>query len=88
MLVHSDGQSRRLRELRRGDVFGEMGLIRKVERTADVVASEDVEVMAMNERILTRVQRRYPRIAAKMFLNISKVLSDRLESQTDKIVAR
>jgi predicted RND superfamily exporter protein len=85
VLVHSDGQSRRLRELRRGDVFGEMGLIRKVERTADVVASEDVEVMAMNERILTRVQRRYPRIAAKMFLNISKVLSDRLESQTDKI---
>jgi len=34
------------------------------------------------------VQRRYPRIAAKMFLNISKVLSDRLESQTDKIAAR
>ncbi|HUE39872.1 MAG TPA: MMPL family transporter, partial [Candidatus Binatia bacterium] len=88
VLVHCDGQSRHLRELRRGDVFGEMGLIRKVERTADVVAAEDVEVMAMNERILTRVQRRYPRIAAKMFLNISKVLSDRLESQTDKIAAR
>ena len=87
VLVRSDGQVRRLRELRRGDVFGEMGLIRKVERTADVVAAEDVEVMAMNERILTRVQRRYPRIAAKMFLNISRVLSDRLASQTEKAVS-
>ena len=86
VLVHSDGHKRRVRELRRGDVFGEMGLIRKVERTADVVAAEDVEVMAMNERILTRVQRRYPRIAAKMFLNISKVLSDRLDSQTERSV--
>jgi uncharacterized protein len=86
--IHSDGQARHLRELRRGDVFGEMGLIRKVERTADVVATEDVEVMAMNERILTRVQRRYPRIAAKMFLNISKMLSDRLQSQTEKVMAR
>jgi hypothetical protein len=68
-----------IRTLRRGDVFGEMGLIRHHERTADVVATEDVEVIAVNERFLSRMQRRYPRIGAKIFLNIAKILSDRLQ---------
>ena len=48
--VNSGGQSRRVRELKRGDVVGEMGLIRRHERTADVIATEDTEVMAMDER--------------------------------------
>jgi len=85
--VHANGEVKHVRELARGDVFGEMGLIRQVKRTADVVAVDDVEVMAMNERILTRVQRRYPRIAAKIFLNVSKILADRLQSQTERNVA-
>ena len=46
---------------------------------ADVVATEDVEVLAVNERFLNRIKRRYPRIATEIFLNISKILSDRLE---------
>lgn len=71
--------ARYVRTLRRGDVFGEMGLIRRHERTADVVASEDVEVIAVDERFLSRMQRRYPRIGAKIFLNIAKILSDRLQ---------
>lgn len=70
---------RYVRTLKRGDVFGEMGLIRRHERTADVVAGEDVEVIAVDERFLSRMQRRYPRIGAKIFLNIAKILSDRLQ---------
>jgi CRP-like cAMP-binding protein len=74
-----------VRTLKRGDVFGEMGLIRHNERTADVIANEDVEVIAVNERFLDRMQRRYPRIGAKIFLNIAKILSDRLqESQQSR----
>ena len=56
-----------------------MGLIRHHERTADVIATEEVEVLAVNERFLTRVKRRYPRIAMEIFFNLSKILSDRLE---------
>jgi uncharacterized protein len=80
--VNSTGHFRVIRELKRGDVFGEMGLIRHHERTADVIAAEDVEVLVVNERFLDRMQRRYPRIGAKIFLNIAKVLSDRLEQET------
>lgn len=85
VFINSSTQRRMVRTLRRGDVFGEMGLIRHNERTADVVANEDVEVIAVNERFLDRMQRRYPRIGAKIFLNIAKILSDRLqESQRAK----
>jgi uncharacterized protein len=75
------GQSRVVRELNRGDVFGEMGLIRHHKRSADVIAAEDVEVLVVNDRFLARMQRRYPRIGAKVFLNIAKILSDRLERE-------
>jgi predicted RND superfamily exporter protein len=79
VFMHSAEQSRKLGSLERGDVFGEMGLIRHHERMADVVATQDVEVLAVNERFLERIKHRYPRIATEIFFNVSKILSDRLE---------
>lgn len=78
------GASRIVRTVRRGDVFGEMGLIRHHQRTADVVAVDDVEVMSMDERFLGRVTRRYPRIALRILTNIARILSDHLQHQTDE----
>jgi hypothetical protein len=71
----------------RGDVFGEMGLVRRTERSADVVAVDYVEVLAVDQRFLQRIQMRYPRIASKVFLNLSRILSDRLQRMTDQYVA-
>ncbi len=77
--VHANGDKRHIRVHRRGDVFGEMGLIRRRERTADVIAAEDVEALVIDERFLSHMQRRYPRTGAKIFLNIARILSDRLQ---------
>ena len=52
-----------------------------------VVAASDVELLAVDERFLERIQRRYPRIASKVFLNLTRILSDRLQSMTDKYIA-
>jgi hypothetical protein len=82
--VNSAGQTRSVWELRRGDVFGVTSLIRGEERVSDVVALEDVEVLAMNERFRTRVWR-YPRIAARIFFNISSMLLDRLQDEMQRI---
>jgi uncharacterized protein len=80
--VNSADQPQSLWELQRGDVFGVTSLIRSEERGsemfADVIALEDVEVLAMDERFRTRVWR-YPRIAARIFFNISTALLDRLQ---------
>jgi predicted RND superfamily exporter protein len=79
ILIKSGGRSERIAAVDRGEVFGEMGLLRHHERTADIVATEDVEVLAVNERFLSRIKRRYPRIGAQIFFNVAKILSDRLE---------
>jgi hypothetical protein len=79
VFIKSASQARRVRTLGRGDTFGEMSLIGHHERTADVIANEDVEVIAVDERFLNHMQRRYPRIGAKIFLNIAKTISARLQ---------
>jgi hypothetical protein len=73
--------------LRRGDVFGEMGLVRHGERSADVIATEPVEALALDDAFLDRIQRRYPRVASRVFLNLTKVLSDHVERMTRQAVA-
>jgi hypothetical protein len=80
-------ERQRIVQHRRGDVFGEMGLLRHTERSADVVAVDPVEVLAVNERFITRLQARYPRIAARVFLNLTRILSDRLQRMTEQLVA-
>jgi len=75
-----------LRTLSRGDVLGEMGLVRQRPRSADVVALERTEYLVLDQGFLTRIERRHPRIAARVFLNLTRILSDRLESTTDQLV--
>ncbi|MFN8601769.1 MAG: MMPL family transporter [Candidatus Binatia bacterium] len=62
------------------------GLVRARPRTADVVVVRDAEYLVLDEGFLNRLQRRHPRIAAKVFLNPTRILSDRLEHTTDQLV--
>jgi CRP-like cAMP-binding protein len=50
------------------------------------VAAEPVEVLAVDENFLRRLQLRYPRIAAKVFLNLTRIVSDRLQRMTEQFV--
>jgi CRP-like cAMP-binding protein len=74
-----------IRAFGRGDVVGEMGLVRQRPRSADVIAAEDVEYLVLDGRFLRRLRQRYPRIASTVFLNLTRILSDRLESTTDAL---
>lgn len=88
VLAGSGAQRKALITLQRGDVFGEMALVRRIERSADVVAADQVEVLAVDEHFLQRIQRRYPRIASKVFLNLTRIVSDRLQRMTEQYVGR
>jgi CRP-like cAMP-binding protein len=83
----AQGQRRVVHRYDHGDVFGEMGLVRRQERTADIVAVDDLELLAVDQRFLERLQSRYPRIAATVFLNLTRILSDKLETTTDRFAA-
>jgi uncharacterized protein len=83
----ANGDRRQIANLKRGDVFGEMGFVSGNERTADVVASTDLEVLAVDEHFMHRIQRRYPRIASKVLLNLSRILSGRLQEANLRFLA-
>jgi len=64
--------------LNSGEIVGEMGMVGEGVRSANVIALEDSYIMKIDESSLDRIARRFPRIATKLFFNISKVLSQRL----------
>jgi predicted RND superfamily exporter protein len=85
-VLAEDGRSV-LATLARGDVFGEMALLRSAMRVADVVAREPVEALVIDEAFLKRLRNRYPRIASRFFINIARILSDRLERANRRLQA-
>jgi hypothetical protein len=65
-----------------GDNFGEMAVVRHGFRSASARALDTTELLIMDEGTLNRIKRRYPRIAAAIFLNLTRILSDRLQITT------
>lgn len=69
--------------LERGDVVGEIGLFHGA-RSVDVEVEEECTLMRLTEENLARLQRRYPRIGAKLYRNISAVLAERMVRTTER----
>jgi CRP-like cAMP-binding protein len=74
-----------IRTVGRGDVIGEMALVRDRPRSAEVVAAQRTEYLLLDRGFLDRLQRRHPRIAATVLLNLTRILSDRLEDTTEQL---
>jgi hydrophobe/amphiphile efflux-3 (HAE3) family protein len=68
----------------RGGVMGEVALF-EGERTADVYAVTEVRALRLSRENLERLARRYPRIARRVFWNLSELLAARLTKLTKKI---
>lgn len=67
-----------LNTLEEGELFGEMALLGEGVRTAAIHAETDVELLRIDYNALERVRRRNPRISAKIYLNIARILSERV----------
>jgi CRP-like cAMP-binding protein len=68
------------RRLRTGDYFGELALVDGAPRSATVVATEELHVMALPRRSVLRLARRQPAVTLAMLTNLSTQLR-RLEAQ-------
>ena len=82
-LKTSDGRSIEFARARRGDVVGEVGLYHG-KRTADVEALSVARLLRLDFDNLSRLRRRYPRIASQVLWNLSRVMADRLANATDR----
>jgi hypothetical protein len=65
-----------------GDVFGETAFLLDQPRTLDVHAvGPGARILSLSERVVREVMSDHPRLAAKLLVNISKVLCERSTSR-------
>jgi hypothetical protein len=78
------GETVHLRTLKRGDLLGEVGILCG-SRSADVRAISDVRLIRFTRRSVERLARRHPRIASRIYANLSAGLAQRLATLTERV---
>lgn len=71
-----------------GQVFGEIGFLADVSRTATVIATEPTELMSLERDGLSQALRFHPFIASRLYRNLARILGDRLAAMNRQVIAR
>ncbi|MFA7431074.1 MAG: MMPL family transporter [Rhodospirillaceae bacterium] len=79
------GGTTRLATLEEGAVMGEAGFVQEQERTANVDALTDGEMLLFNAVKVRQNMRLYPHIASKLNLNIARILGERLAATSHRL---
>ncbi|WP_300455504.1 MMPL family transporter [Desulfobacula sp.] len=79
----TEGIKKSVATLTPGQVFGEIGYIKEIQRTADVRALTHVEMLRFDYRKLEKDLKFFPYIVAKLNFNISCILGERLADAYD-----
>jgi diguanylate cyclase (GGDEF)-like protein len=81
-LISPEGIQKCIVKVGAGDILGEMGLLRAAPRSATVVATATSELLPINWKVIQRLQWLYPPTAQKFFVNMMRILCDRVERLT------
>jgi hypothetical protein len=81
------GVRRQLARLGIGESFGEVALVSQRPRVANVSALTATSVLVLNQETLRSLSRFSPYLAAHLFLNIAKIIGDRLAKLIDQSAA-
>ena len=84
-VILNDAPDKPVTILAAGDTFGEVGLVAETPRTANVIAKSDCEVLVISGDFLERCLRKEPATAAKLLLNLSRILAERLSVTTAQL---
>lgn len=76
--VRLPGRAETLAVLDVGQAFGEIAFIADSQRTADVVAATDARILVLSQSYLRKLMKAAPELAAKLLLNLSRMLCERL----------
>ncbi len=88
-VTFTEGSNRvQLATLRLGEVFGEVGLVSQIRRTADITALSDSRLLALDApSVILSLRRFSPYLASHLFLNIARILGDRFAEKTQRTAA-
>ncbi|MBN2061664.1 MAG: MMPL family transporter [Deltaproteobacteria bacterium] len=85
IIRRDDSRSRHITFLGPGQIFGEVGFIKEIQRTADVRASTHIEALRFDYERIRKDLKFFPHIIAKINFNISCVLGERLADTMNAI---
>jgi uncharacterized protein len=71
-----------------GASFGEMGLFRHSRRSASTRANSKSKLLAINDKSLNGLRKRYPKIATKLFINLTANLGNIIADTQLKIAEK
>jgi len=77
--VKKSGANETLARLSSGEIVGEMGFLTQEPRSANVTSLGPTEIFEIDNKLITLVSRRFPRVGNKLFMNIAKILTHRLK---------
>ena len=69
----------------RGDIFGEVAFMSEVERSATVVATNNIEILVLTQSMLKNVMKTMPEAACQVLFNLSLILCGRLCHSTETL---
>lgn len=78
----ADSNLKKVASLGPGEIFGEIGFVGQLPRTATCMASENSTLLVFSPEAKNKALRLYPRIEAKLNQNISRTLGERLAKAT------
>ncbi|MGB5741051.1 MAG: cyclic nucleotide-binding domain-containing protein, partial [Sedimenticolaceae bacterium] len=78
-----DGTIKHLRVMNVGDLCGEVGPLAGGQRTADVVALEDGQLLVLSWGRIDRLTRRFPILAFRLFRNLTRIIGARLRQTSE-----
>jgi CRP-like cAMP-binding protein len=78
VLRHDGDDTRLLAKRGAGDVFGEVGYVQQIQRTAEVKATTHVQALRFDFERMRHDLHYFPRIVAALNFNISRILGERL----------
>jgi hypothetical protein len=68
------------------ELLGEVSFVLEDERSADVfAATPEVLLLRIDDKTVTRVLKHNPEVAARLFMNLSKILAARLVKSTKRV---
>jgi eukaryotic-like serine/threonine-protein kinase len=79
----SGGKPVEIKQVTKGECFGEMAIISQMPRSASVVALEETEVMAISGAVLRSANQL---LCMKLYRNIASLLADRVRQRDGQIV--
>jgi len=74
----ADGQTRRIRTMGAGTIFGELGLYRRTPPMASVVTDQPVRLYRLTREALERMETEHPALAATFNRYIARLIAERL----------